>query len=250
MTRLKTVLHVHTNYSHDSNQSPAEVVAAALREQVSCVAITDHDEIRGAREARALAPQALRVIVGQEISTADGHLIGLFLEEPVPPGRPAAWTAEQIHLQGGIVLAPHPFATLCDARLGDAVHELVSFLDAVETCNAQNPLTWQDARAARFARKHGLVPYMGADAHIRGRLAACYQMLADFSCPRSFLEALRRAELYPGRFGLGYFLQMGVRHVWDALFRNRIRGFGVNANGEPAPRKSKKCGGTDKPAAA
>ena len=84
MRRWKTVLHVHTDYSPDSNCPPEELVALAKQQGVDCIAITDHDEIAGALAAQAVG--GVRSIVGEEVSTADGHLIGLFLKECVPPG--------------------------------------------------------------------------------------------------------------------------------------------------------------------
>jgi predicted metal-dependent phosphoesterase TrpH len=226
MKRVKVAIHLHTHYSHDSNVSPPALVAAARRAGVECIAITDHDEIEGALEARALGE--LRVIVGEEISSADGHLIGLFLERRVPPGLPGERTIDEIHAQGGLALAPHPFCTLCPNSLQDAVRPLAPRLDAVEVYNSQNPLFWQDSRAAAFARRAGLQAYAGMDAHLRF-LPATYQVMPDFSDSRGFLESLRRAELHKARVGLRYWLAMGVRHVWGSLLPGRMPGFGVKA---------------------
>jgi predicted metal-dependent phosphoesterase TrpH len=231
MRLLKTVIHAHTNYSTDSNRSPLELVETARRQGVDCVAITDHDEIEGALLART--DGRVRVIVGQEVSTADGHLIGLFLEELVPPGRPAGETARRIHAQGGLVLAPHPFSTLCDDSLGSAMVELLPHLDAVEVSNAQNPLPWQDAQAARFAHRHGLPGYVGADAHLRGTLAACYQLMPDFQDAASFRTALLHAELFPGRLGVAYLAAMVCQSLYSNLLGRPLPGFGGNAATRP-----------------
>jgi predicted metal-dependent phosphoesterase TrpH len=224
---LKTVIHVHTHYSPDSNLSPAELIAAAGREGIDCVAITDHDEIRGALEVQRAG--RVRVIVGQEVSTRDGHLIGLFLHERIPPGLSAEQTSERIRAQGGLVLAPHPFARLCSHSLKRAAHRLVGRLDAVEVLNAQNPLAWEDARAARFARRHGLAAYVGADAHLRGRIGPAYQMMPHFEGPGGFLAALRSARLCRGRYGPGCWLGMTYQHVWRKVVGAPPRGFGVRA---------------------
>ena len=150
MARLKTVIHVHTHYSYDSDRSPEDLVRAARRAGVDCVAVTDHNEIAGALAARALG--GVQIIVGEEITSADGHIIGLFLHERVPPGLSAEATAQRIHDQGGLVLAPHPFTILCDRSLGPhALARLRPWLDAVEVCNAQDFLPWENARARRYA---------------------------------------------------------------------------------------------------
>jgi predicted metal-dependent phosphoesterase TrpH len=233
---LKTVIHIHTDYSYDSNRTSEELIETAERQGVDCIAVTDHDEIAGALEVRRRAHR-LRVIVGEEISSADGHIIGLFLQKRVPPGLSAEETAGQIRAQGGLVFAPHPFATLCENSVSlPVMRRLLPWLDAVEICNAQNLFFWEERAARRFAREHGLISYVGADAHIRGYLDACYQMLPPFDGPQAFLAALRHARLHPGRFGPAYYAVMGGRHLWDKVFRRGLPGFGVNTPAEFDPR--------------
>ncbi|MFQ5806904.1 MAG: PHP domain-containing protein [Phycisphaerae bacterium] len=224
MRPIKIAIHLHTHYSYDSNLPPAALVAAARRAGLDCVAITDHDEIDGALEARAVG--GLRVIVGEEISTADGHLLGLFLEQRIPPGLSAEETAAEIRAQGGVVLAPHPFCTLCNESLQAAMWRLVEQLDGVEVYNAQNPLPWEDTRAAEFAQRTGLPVCVGMDAHLRW-LPATYQVMPDFTDAQSFLRALSQAELLTGRVGLRYYALMGFRQVWSKLFPWPPAGFGV-----------------------
>jgi len=227
MRRLKTVIHIHTNHSYDSNVRPTELVATARAQGVDCIAVTDHDTITGALEAQRIG--GVRVIVGQEISSADGHVIGLFLPEPIPPGLPIEQTASLIRSLGGLILAPHPFTILCSDSLGPAMDRLLPWLDAVEICNAQDPLPWENRRARQFAERHGITPYVGADTHLKGHLAAAYQVLPDFGGPVEFLDSLRRAELCPGRFAFSYFAVMGLRHLWQKLSRRPVGGFGAHA---------------------
>jgi predicted metal-dependent phosphoesterase TrpH len=243
---LKTVIHIHTNWSYDCNSSPADVLDAARAQGVDCVAITDHDQIGGALEARDLAERdgrrnrdarggrerCVRVIVGEEITSAGGHIIGLFLRERIPPGLSVEDTARAIKDQGGLVLAPHPFAMLCDNSLHERLELLRPWVDAVEIFNAQNILPWEDARAARYVRRAGLTAYVGADTHLRGCLAAAYQVMPAFRNARDFAGALRQAEFYTSRFGLDYFARMVVRHIWDKFARQRLPGFGVNVPAE------------------
>jgi predicted metal-dependent phosphoesterase TrpH len=103
-------LHVHTAWS-DGAQRPAAVVDAAAG-RVEVLAITDHDEIRGALEAHDYAaahPElGVEVVVGEEISTLNGHVIGLWLGERIPPGLTAERTIDEIHAQGGLPDAPLP----------------------------------------------------------------------------------------------------------------------------------------------
>lgn len=226
MRQLKTVVHVHTDYSWDSNRPPESLIETAVAQGVDCVAVTDHDQIDGALAIRDC--REVRVIVGEEVSTQDGHIIGLFLEERIPPGLPVGETIERIRDQGGLVFVPHPFATLCDASLGSSLSDLLPRVDAIEVCNSQNLLRWEDGRAIRFARKHGLTPYVGADVHLRGWLCGSYQLIPDFDGPASFLRSLRSAELFPAYFNPIYTLAMIAQHVPDKLLGLRLPGFGAN----------------------
>ena len=234
MGRIKTVIHAHTHYSHDSNRSPQELIREAEAEGIDCIAITDHDRIDGALEARELSPR-VRVIIGEEISTADGHLVGLFLTQRIEPGLPVEQTIEQIHAQGGLALAPHPFCTLCEDSLMDRTHRIARLLDGVEIHNAQNPLPWQDARAALFARQHELAAYSGADSHLAGYRTPAYQLMPDFDGPASFLASLRQAQLVMGRFGPRYIAQMTFRHVWDLVMPRRFGRYGAGLARQPEP---------------
>jgi hypothetical protein len=224
--RWKTVIHVHTDYSSDSNQSPAQLVESALRERIDCIAVTDHDTIDGAMHVRSLA--RLSVIVGEEITTRDGHLLGLFLHATIPPGLSAEETIAEIRSQGGLALAPHPFSRLAQRSLLAATSRIAPLLDGVEVHNAQNPLPWEDGAAARFAAKHGLPGFVGADTHLAGRLAPCYQMLDPFHGPREFLHALRAANCVRGRYGPVYIARMAARHVCEHILHAPLASYGRN----------------------
>jgi len=114
-------LHNHTHHSYDAQIQAADYERAHAAGLVDVVAITDHNTITGALELRERA--SFPVIVGQEIDTADGELIGLFLEEPVPAGLPAIETAERIRAQGGLVYLQHPFYRLVRGRMRDTVRK-------------------------------------------------------------------------------------------------------------------------------
>jgi hypothetical protein len=233
MRLVKTVIHVHTHYSHDSNASPRDVVELAAREGVECVAITDHDEIDGARAAVGLDPR-VQVIIGEEISSADGHVLGLFLKHRIEPGDSAEETIARIREQGGVALVPHPFIALCSNSVGRTTLERIApLVDAVEICNSQNPLPWEERAVQRFCAERGVPGYVGADSHLRGYGGGGYQLLPEFAGPAAFIESLRCARLFPAHFGLGYFALMGTRHVLDEVFGIRLPGFGTHAPPPP-----------------
>ena len=102
---------MHTTAS-DGWPTPQELVDhAARRARLDVIAVTDHDTIEGALRAREYAAKRARfhVIVGEEVSSRDGHIVALFLERRVRPGMSAAATVHAIHDQGGLAIAAHPF---------------------------------------------------------------------------------------------------------------------------------------------
>jgi predicted metal-dependent phosphoesterase TrpH len=108
---MLAAIHVHTDYSACS-ESPVEEVARYCRDHgIGAIAITDHDLIDGALKLRDVAPD-LKVIVGEEVSTRSGEIIGLFIKEKIEAGRDLRETCLEIKGQGGLVYLPHPFDTL------------------------------------------------------------------------------------------------------------------------------------------
>lgn len=173
-------LHVHTTYS-DGTNTPEDVLNFyALHAGVGVFAITDHDTLDGARRARRFAadhPELfghLEVIVGEEVSTRDGHVIGLFLEEWIPPGRSAADTVRAIHDQGGVAVAPHPYTRLMRwaglVGVGDLIETLP--FDAVETRNANFTEVFANRKAER--RAVGKAQVGNSDGHFLDAVGRCY----------------------------------------------------------------------------
>lgn len=194
-------LHCHTSVSFDSLASPESVVRAAAARGITHLAITDHDRIEGALRARAAAPAGLTVIVGEEVRTADGDLIALFLERAVAPGRPAAETIAEVRAQGGLVGIPHPFDRFRGSMLKDPRLEAIGGLvDWVETHNARIVAGSGNEKAAEFARAAGLPGVAVSDAHTVIEVGVAYTVLqGDPSTPAGLLAALATGNLVPGR---------------------------------------------------
>jgi predicted metal-dependent phosphoesterase TrpH len=228
MVLLKTVFHVHTDYSPDTNTPVDALVAEARSRGVDCLTITDHDTIEGARAVAARAGPDLQVIVGEEISTADGHLIGLFLREHIEPGQSPRKTAELIHRQGGIVVIPHPFNRLFDCSLREKVHEVIDLADVVEVSNAQNFMSSPNRQARGLAVRFGLPMLVGVDVHHPGYLDSCYQWLPPFKGPREFLAAVRQAKLVEGRHPWSYFAKTAWYTLFEKTGLNVPEGYGRN----------------------
>ena len=186
-------LHMHTSASKDSLSEPAEVVAQARRVGLDRIAITDHDQIRGAFEARDLDPEL--IIVGEEVRTAEGlDLIGLFLTDLIPPGSDFRETAQAIRHQGGVVYLPHPF----DSHRGTDEEFLASVedcVDAVEGINARIHDRARNERAVRWASDRGLPLGAGSDAHLLREIGRARAIVPTFGGPGELLAALAEGRI-------------------------------------------------------
>ena len=164
-------LHCHTSASFDSLAAPSAVVRAAASRGITHLAITDHDRIDGALEAQAVAAaQAprLSVIVGQEIRTPVGDMIGVFLHEPIPPGMAPAAVIEAVRGQGGLVGIAHPFDRFrgsIGARDATGFEALAGEVDWIEAWNARLMFGDGNERAAALAARLGIPGVAVSDAH-------------------------------------------------------------------------------------
>jgi predicted metal-dependent phosphoesterase TrpH len=207
MSRFFADLHTHSRASFDSLASPASLVRTAARHGLTHLAITDHDRIDGALEARALAAELapeLTVIVGEEVRTADGDLICLFLDEAIPPGLPAADAIARARAQGGLVGVPHPFDRFRGSLLRDErMTSLAGQVDWVEAHNARIAVGKGNQLAAEFAREHALPGIAVSDAHSSFEVGVAYTAFeTDPSTPAGLLAALADVELVMGRASL------------------------------------------------
>ena len=188
-------LHMHTDHSYDC-ATPVEVLLAEARQRgLGAIAVTDHNEVSGALEARAKA-SGIKVIVGEEVKTAaQGEVIGLFIEERIPRGMTLEATIAEIHRQGGIVYVPHPFDRM--HSVPDYAHLLAVLdeIDAIEVFNPRVAISEFNEEAVRFAAKYRIPAGAGSDAHVPQGLGSVRIRMRDFSGPEEFLESLRDADI-------------------------------------------------------
>jgi predicted metal-dependent phosphoesterase TrpH len=188
-------------WSGDSTTTPDEFAAAIGASGLDVVCITDHNAIDGAVELRDRL--ACRVIVGEELRTAAGEIIGLFLTRRVPMGISHIDAAKSIREQGGVVYIPHPFDPLRRNLTEAALYELAEadLIDAVEVLNAKTSLSSLNRRAAEFAAEFGIVAGAGSDGHVPDALGAAYVEIDDFATPMEFLASLANSTV--------------IGHHWD-----------------------------------
>ena len=164
-------IHIHTIYSYDATTTVRGVLKQASSMGLNVIAITDHDDIRGAFDARELASQyELEVVPGVEVSTRDGHLLALFIEKIPPRGLSLDETLKHIGGLGGIAVAPHPFNQLPGSLSMDKVISVLNkpalknILRGIEVYN----MTTQpfDERVQRLSAYLPFAKTAGSDAHV------------------------------------------------------------------------------------
>jgi len=195
---IEVDLHMHTDHSADC-ATPVEVLLETARDRgLGAIAITDHNEVSGAIEARHIAEQMgdIKVIVAEEVKTAEqGEVIGLFLEEKIPRGMSMAETIAEIRRQGGLVYVPHPFDRFHSVPDYEHLLDIVEEIDVLEVFNPRVAVTAFNEEAERFARKYRIVPGAGSDSHVAQGLGSVRVRIHDFEGPGEFLEAMRDADI-------------------------------------------------------
>jgi predicted metal-dependent phosphoesterase TrpH len=189
--RIKLDMHTHSEFSPDS-RTPIGSQARRIKELgLDVVCATDHNTIEGGLRLREAA-DGFRVIVGAEILSRDGEIIGLFLEKDVPRGLSAEETIARIRDQGGVVSVPHPFSR---NRLNhirrSALERVWRDIDAMEVFNAREAFMGDNLRAAEFAQEHGIAGAVGSDAHRTRELGQAWLEIDDFLDRDGFVAALR-----------------------------------------------------------
>jgi predicted metal-dependent phosphoesterase TrpH len=187
---LRVDLHLHSNFSHDG-QSTLEALIERSREcSLDRIALTDHNTVEGALELARMAPEL--TIVGEEVKTREGEVIGLFISEHLRPYQAPEEVMDLIHGMGGLSYLPHPLDRRRSNFRPQRVVELADRIDIIETYNP-----WCDAStnaaAAKLAADLGKVVATGSDAHSVRELGRSWMEIDDYKGPAEFLDRLRLA---------------------------------------------------------
>ncbi|MBI4173148.1 MAG: PHP domain-containing protein [Candidatus Aenigmarchaeota archaeon] len=191
-------LHSHTYYSHgtkvfyDGVNSPDEMVGRAAQLGLGAITITDHNTLNGVHKAlrsRLDRKYNIKVFKGEEISTNQGHLLAIGIEEAIKPHLDVQEAVDLIRQQGGLSIAPHPFDIKGDGLKNNAIH-----CDAVETFNAINIDRLSNRAARQFAEKHGKLVTAGSDAHTTEMVGNAV-INADFEHVDGLLKAIRNGNI-------------------------------------------------------
>lgn len=222
----KADLHIHTTYSDDGTATVAAVLEHVARQtDLDVIAITDHDEIDGALEALELAPHyGVEVIPGSEVSTADGHLLALYITQRVPPKLSLVETVACVAEMGGICVAAHPGGRwawcLQEHHLQHALDQpgIADTLVGLEAYNGSLPNLAVNRRASQLQQRLGLASVSNSDAHLLsliGKAATCFPGQSAYDLRRALCDRTTTMQILPRPYH--FLVSYGGRRLLRAL---------------------------------
>jgi predicted metal-dependent phosphoesterase TrpH len=187
---VRVDLHLHSHFSHDGQSSLDELIQRCAERGLDRIALTDHNTVEGALALAKMAPAL--AIIGEEVKTREGEVIGLFITGRLPPYLPPEDVMDMIHGMGGLTYIPHPLDRHRAHFRGERLVELADRIDIIETYNAWCEPAANQA-AARLATDLGKIGATGSDAHSASELGRSWMEIEDYTSPQDFLEKLRDA---------------------------------------------------------
>ena len=215
--QVKADLHVHTTYSNDSVITPKELILYSKKRGLNAVAVTDHNQIDGA--LKIAKETDFLIIPGIEVSSLNGHIVGLNVCELLPKGLSAEETVDRIHKAGGIAIACHPYA-LFKGSIGK--HVSANF-DAIEVINASSfPFGRTMQKAKQLAQSLNLPQVAGTDAHYGPVIGQAYTIIESEADVDAVVEAVQKGRCQPvgSPISLLMRLENQGRFFWK-YFKNR-----------------------------
>jgi len=211
-------LHTHSVASPDGSLDMGDFRRFLERGFLDCIAITDHNTIEFAREAQRLLGE--KIIVGEEISTRVGEVIGLYLQEAIPPGLSLVETVVGIKAQGGLVYVPHPFETVRSGLSHSALFSIADEIDIIELYNGRALFQNRSEHAVLWARQHHTPGAASSDAHGLRGWGRTYSVVQTEPTRRTLAATLAD----PSTVHYHTFAGMLSRIVYPKLNRLRKRG--------------------------
>lgn len=191
-TKYKIDLHSHSIISYDGGISKKKYKKLLDTKILDFIAITDHNEIRFAKAMQAdLGPQ---IIVGEEIRTLDGEIIGLFLNNKIESGKSALETVGDIHFQGGVVYIPHPFESKRSSLSEDTIKEIIGQVDIIEVFNARGKFRGKPDDAKDFALTNNIAMASSSDSHCFMGAGTAFNVLKSEPTQKNLVNLLKKAK--------------------------------------------------------
>ena len=199
LAMFKAEFHVHTRFSRDSLLALWLLYLKCRLKKIDYIAVTEHNNIKGGTAFSMFCTKRkgkVKCIVGEEIMTQSGEIIGLYLFEEVPPGLSAAETIERIRSQGGVVYVPHPYDEKRSKTVlkEDILSELANQVDCIECYNGRNISPEYGRIQNEIADRFGIRKIVGSDAHTLMEIGRNVVLLNEsIDDPDSFKNALSSA---------------------------------------------------------
>lgn len=193
----KLDLHTHSSASNDGSIKPEQYQAALTSGLLDYIAVTDHNRIDSALEIQQLLGD--HIIVGEEISTTEGDLIGLFLQEVVEPGLSPADTIKAVKAQGGLVYIPHPFETVRKGMQQAIMNELSDDIDIIEIHNGRAVFQNRSQKAIVWATMNHKARAASSDAHGAHGLGKTYTVISEVPTAKNLVELLSKSQVFAAR---------------------------------------------------
>ncbi len=187
---LKIDFHVHTYYSGDSSITLEQIIFYAKKRGLDGIAITDHNTVEGALKIKT---KEILIIPGIEVSTLEGHILGINVTIPVPKKCGMEETIERIHEAGGIAIAPHP-----TAFYKSPPSRQIKSYDAIEVINASNiPFSILTHFSKKFADRLGLPQTGGSDSHYAPEIGSAYTIVDSEKKADEIIHAIKSGQVIP-----------------------------------------------------
>jgi len=199
--------HIHTRFSRDSILTEEKFITKAVERGLTHVVVTNHNNVEGAIAVRDKVADMglshrLTVILGEEVSTRDGEVVGVFLTKTIPRGLSANETADEIHRQGGLVSIPHPFDPFRGSHIKEGpLRNLadVGKIDMVEVFNCRVTLPRHNQEAADFAARFGIPGIAASDSHSSFEVAMACNVMPTFESAEELKAVLLQNEWHASR---------------------------------------------------
>lgn len=188
--KLKIGLHIHSWLSGDTSWTREQFIDLYQKAGFDALVVCDHDEITAAQELEKT--RDFKIVIGEEICTKEGEIIGLFLKSKIPAGLSMSETILKIRAQKGLVCLPHPFDRLRYNAINlEALEKNLDQIDLIEVFNARSIFKRDDQKALELAKKYKIVQIVGSDAHTKSEINCVYMEIDDFKSPVQFLKSIK-----------------------------------------------------------
>ncbi len=189
----KIDLHTHSVASYDGGIKLSQYQHILDSGKLDFIAITDHNQIEQAVKIQQKLGK--KIIVGEEIKTTEGEIIGLFLVKKVEPGLSAIFTIKAIKDQGGIVYIPHPFETVRSGMTLSTLEKIINFVDIIEVYNGRAVFQNKSPKALEFAKKHKKACSASSDAHGIKGLAHTFTLINKIPTQKNLTIQLSEGQM-------------------------------------------------------